>query len=216
MFRTAEIAAALVRDPRDLPPPDHSGASIRRAAREITSRPEFRRPGKSLTQTVLDWLNNLLDRITRVSGGTTVVGFLILLVALALIGWFVYRATRGLRPDPKRSVSVIVDVGRPATDWRAEATAHDAAGRWREALRCRYRALIADLAARGTVREVPGRTTGEYRAALTRDLPAAAADFGVATELFERAWYGAEAAGPDENRRFDEAAERVVAAGVSR
>src|SRR4051812_47298335 len=90
VFRPADLAAALVRDPRDLPPPDQSGASIRRAAREITSRPEFRRPGKSLTQSILDWLSDLLDRITRISGGTTVVGLVILLLALALIGWFVY------------------------------------------------------------------------------------------------------------------------------
>ena len=52
---------------------------------------------------------------------------------------------------------------RTAAQWRAEAAAHDAAGRWREALRCRYRALVAELAGRGLVEEIPGRTSGEYR-----------------------------------------------------
>lgn len=211
MIRAPEAVARLLAGPGDLPPPDKGAPTIRQAAREITSRAEFRRPGKSLTQTILDWLGNLLDRILRVSGGTTLVGYLILLAALALIGWLVYRATRSVHRDPGRRVSVMVDVGRPATDWHAEAAAHEAAGEWREALRCRYRALIAELAARGTVREVPGRTTGEYRAEITRAVPHAAADFGLATDLFEGVWYGARKAGPEENHRFDDAARAVLA-----
>jgi hypothetical protein len=198
--------------PGDLPPPDHSGESIQRAAREILARPEFRRPPKTWYQRITGWLNDLLDRIARVAGGTTTLGIIIMLVALAIIVFLLFRLSRTLRPDPQRRVSVMVDVGRPATDWRREAAAHDAAGEWRQALRCRYRALIADLAAAGKVREVPGRTTGEYRVGVARAVPGAAVDFGVATDLFERVWYGASPAGPDDNRRFDELAAHVTAA----
>ena len=196
--------------PGDLPPPDHSGDAIRRAAREILSRPEFRRPPKSWYQRLSGWLGDLLDRIARVAGGTTIAGVVILLVGLAAIIWLLFRLRRTLRPDPQLRVSVMVDIGRPATDWRREAAAHDAAGEWRQALRCRYRALVADLAAAGKVREVPGRTTGEYRVEVARTLPRAAADFSAATDLFERAWYGASQAGRDENRLFDELSARIA------
>src|SRR5207244_8332949 len=100
---------------------------------------------------------------------------------------------------------------RPPGDWEAGAAGHEAAGRWRDAVRCRYRALVADLARRGVVDEVPGRTSGEYRAEVTASLPAAAADFTGATDLFERAWYGAADAGPDDDERFKRLAERVLA-----
>src|SRR4029450_4451834 len=60
----------------------------------------------------------------------------------------------------------------------------------RAALRSRYRALAPDLASRGLVEEVPGRTAGEYRRQVGRALPEAATDFAGATELFEVAWYG--------------------------
>ena len=70
--------------------------------------------------------------------------------------------------------------------------------------------MVADLAARGVVDEVPGRTAGEYRTAVTRSTPAAAPDFSVATELFERAWYGAKPTGPDDSARFRELSERVL------
>jgi hypothetical protein len=107
-------------------------------------------------------------------------------------------------------MDVDTDVGRPPTDWQAEALAHESAGEWREALRCRYRAMVAALAARGLIDEVPGRTSGEYRAVVTRSVPGAAPDFSGATELFERAWYGGKPTGPEDSARFRELSERVL------
>jgi hypothetical protein len=51
---------------------------------------------------------------------------------------------------------------------------------------------------------VPGRTAGEYRGEVRRNLPDAAADFAGATELFELAWYGRGETGPQQASRLRE------------
>jgi hypothetical protein len=78
-------------------------------------------------------------------------------------------------------------------------------------LRCRYRALVADLAGRGLVDEVPGRTTGEYRAEVGENVPRVAPEFAGATELFEAAWYGNRPTGEEESQRFRRLADQVMA-----
>lgn len=85
---------------------------------------------------------------------------------------------------------VAVDRRREPVNWRHEADEHRRAGRYRDALRCRYRALVGDLARRGLIDEIPGRTTGEERAQLHDVDPAAARPFDRAADLFDGAWYG--------------------------
>jgi hypothetical protein len=77
-------------------------------------------------------------------------------------------------------------------------------------VRCRYRALVAELAARGLVDEVPGRTAGEYRGEVRRNLPDAAGDFAGATELFELAWYGRGDTDAQQASRLRELSGRVL------
>jgi hypothetical protein len=115
-----------------------------------------------------------------------------------------------MTPSPEVRAAVPGTPRRPAADWRAEAEAHERAGAWRPAVRCRYRALVAELAARGLVDEVPGRTAGEYRHQVRRNLPDAAADFAGATELFELAWYGRAEPGAPEASRVRELSGRVL------
>ena len=86
--------------------------------------------------------------------------------------------------------AVVVDRRREPLNWRREADEHRRAGRYRDALRCRYRALVGDLARRGLIDEIPGRTTGEERAQLHGVSPAAARPFDRAADLFDGAWYG--------------------------
>jgi hypothetical protein len=104
---------------------------------------------------------------------------------------------------------------RGPAEWRADAEAAERAGQWRQALRCRYRALVAELADRGLVEEVAGRTAGEYRAEVAGAAPAVAAPFAGATELFERAWYGEAPTGQDEAARFRGLSDEVLS-GVGR
>ncbi|MDQ6928027.1 MAG: DUF4129 domain-containing protein, partial [Actinomycetota bacterium] len=150
-----------------------------------------------------------------VGGSASIVAWLILAVALAIIGFFVFRFARGVTTDATSRAEAATARLRTADDWRAEASAHEKQGHWRAGLRCRYRALVADLAQRGLVDEVPGRTTGEYRAEVGENVPKVAPEFSGATELFEAAWYGNRPTGEQESARFRELADRVLVGAKS-
>jgi hypothetical protein len=174
-----------------------------------------------LIATAWHWLSTeigkLLGGLVRLGGGGTVAGVVVAIGLAALVAaiiWLVVRHWAGL-PSRRRHEPVTITAGwraRPAAEWRAEAAAHEAAGRWREALRARYRALVADLAGRGLVEEIPGRTSGEYRHQVDITVPAAADPFDEATALFEETWYGTRPSGPNDQSRFDQLADRVLTA----
>jgi hypothetical protein len=111
-----------------------------------------------------------------------------------------------------RDIDVDIEEDRPADAWKADAEQAEASGQWKLALRARYRWLLGELFERQVLANVPGRTPGEYRADLARLLPEQATTSATATELFERAWYGNEPTGPDENQQFRSCAEQVLAA----
>lgn len=110
--------------------------------------------------------------------------------------------------------AVVIDRSREPQRWRVEAEEHRAAGRYRDSLRCRYRALVGDLARRGLLDEIPGRTTGEERRQLPTSAPAAAARFFEAADLFDDAWYGRVDVGPDDDDRFQQLDRDVLASAA--
>lgn len=197
----------------DLPAPREGPAEARRRAAEILARPELAPEPRSLVQRALDRAGELLSTVLGgVGGGSPVLAWAVVAVVAGGLALVVWRAVRALQRDGRTLGEVAVDGRRrPAADWRAEAAAHEAAGRWRDALRCSWRAMVADLAARGLVEEVPGRTTGEYRAHLRRSLPLGAEPFGRATRLFEDAWYAAVEVGPAEAAQVRALADQVLA-----
>jgi hypothetical protein len=211
------MPAAAARFLADLPTPTNDPEQARRTAEEVLSRPEFA-GRRTLLQAVGEWLWERFTRVLELAieaatgGGIwTIVVAVLFGLLVAAVGVLVWRVLRGVTADPARATGVAA-VTRPATDWRAEAEAHERAGAWRQALRCRYRALVADLATRGVVDEVPGTTAGEYRGQVRRGAPAAAGHFDGATDLFERAWYGDVSTGAAESTRFRDLADRVLAA----
>lgn len=156
-------------------------------------------------------------------------GWLVLLGALVLVLYVLARAlaTRGRTgdaddaddaDDDETSVdelaSVSIDRSREPGNWRREADAHRREGRYRDALRCRYRALVGDLARHGLIDEIPGRTTGEERAQLRRAAPAAAPPFDRAADLFDSAWYGNVDVGEGDDDAFVELERDVLAEGT--
>jgi hypothetical protein len=200
---------------RSSPWPAPTPAEAREATRQILSRSEFQPEPKSLYQRALDtvygWLADLVEAVVG-SGRGSLLAWAIVMATLAAIVYLVVRGLQSGRRQRADREAVVVDLDgrRPAVEWEAEAASQEAAGNWREGLRCRYRALIAVLARRGVVEEIPGRTAGEYRTTVRQTLPAGAPAFNDATDLFERAWYGGRSTGPDESAAFRSLAEQVV------
>ncbi len=167
---------------------------VRRTVDEVLARPEYQplEPGllDQLLAYAAELIGRVLEAITTAAGGNRLIGGLIVAAVLGAVVALVVRLSRGLRPDPSRAVVVGGAVGRPPAAWEEEAAAHERAGRWREALRSRYRKLLAGLAAAGLIDEVPGRTSGEYLREALQALPAAGDDLRAVTRAFEAAWYG--------------------------
>lgn len=192
-------------------PPDEA----RRRADEILSQPEYQPPEPSVFDRFFDWLSERFgDLISGVGEGAsnTVVAVLILAVLIGAVAFVVVRTMRrtgrvGQLASP--GVTVEVEPRRSRHEWEELALRHEAAGEWRDALRCRYRALVVGCIDRGWLRDIPGRTAGEFRRELATTAPDAAGPFADASDLFERAWYGSLPTGPDESARFQADAARV-------
>ena len=200
--------------------PVTSAEEVHRITDAVLARPEFLESRPSWLQQagrrINDVINDFLNTLGEGTRGSTI-GTLTLVLLALLVVFLVLRYTRTMRRDPGLDVAVEGPVGRAAAQWLADAEAAAAAGDWRQALRCRYRALVADFAANGLVEEVPGRTTGEYLRVVEENVPAAAEAFAVATRTFEAAWYGHADVQAADVEAFAATAHRsVVAAGLRR
>jgi hypothetical protein len=185
-------------------------------AARILAEHQFKQD-EDLWQRFVDWLDSHLDiQVPSLFGGTWET-FLVLAVLAAAAAAIVFLAVRNgslrrIRRAPHTGVVVTdEDLARTAEQWRQEADRLAARGNYREALRCRYRALVAELADRRLIDQVPGRTSGDYERAVRALVPEAAEQFSSVTRLFERCWYGQEASGPEAQVVFDEAARAVIA-----
>jgi hypothetical protein len=117
--------------------------------------------------------------------------------------------------DDALAGTVIIDRSREPRGWREEAERHRADGRFRDSIRCRYRALVGDLARRGLLDEIPGRTTGEERAQLRVSSPNTVPFFREAADLFDGAWYGHIAVSVTDDDRFRQLDRDVLAAATA-
>jgi hypothetical protein len=140
---------------------------------------------------------------TRVAWGIVAIGTVLLLVA-------VWRATRGWSGD--RAIAEVPGArpSRSAAAWAAEADGHAAAARWRDAVRCRYVAVVASLVEHGVLGDVPGRTVRELDDELAVAAPSLADDVRAAGRIFEEIWYGHGDATPVELAVVDRAAHEVA------
>ncbi|MEL7209323.1 MAG: DUF4129 domain-containing protein [Actinomycetota bacterium] len=197
------------------PVPASTPDELRESADEVLSRAEFDRPEPTILERIRNWLSDRIDEaIQSLTGGGagTVVGWIVLVLAIAALVWAVVKLSRTVSSDPAvEAAEIRIDQGRTPAEWQGEAARLEAAGRWKEALRCRYRALLGDLVRAGVLEDVPGRTTGEYRREVDDGLTGASDAFGEATELFELAWYADVPTAEAESARFRELATDVVA-----
>jgi hypothetical protein len=194
-------------------------AEVARTVEEVLAEPRFREAveGTGLLGRVLGDVEEQLGRwlldLDPSGGPRSTLAALALVALVAGVVVAVVVALRRLRRGAGAAAAADdAPVGRPPADWAAEAAAHERAGRLREAVRCRYREVVAALAAAGVVEEVPGRTTGEYRRAVATALPAGAAAFTTLSEAFDRAWYGGYPVDEDAYAEVGAASRDVVAA----
>lgn len=175
--------------------PAVDAGQAREAAETVLSRPEFQPAEPSLLDRALQWVGERVGRLFLGVdfGATGTVGAVVLVVLLALLVLAVLWLVRSVRRSRRLETVTSGDAGRRSVDWAAEAAAHEAVGRWRDAVRCRYREVLADLATLGTVQERPGRTAGEHLRDVAERLPGARAPFAAVTATFEATWYGGEA-----------------------
>jgi hypothetical protein len=196
----------------ELPPPDLDPDEVRRVVDEVLSRAEYADTAPGPVARIWDFIQEGIGRVLEAIIGAgernvfgTVTVTVLLVVLLVLVVWLL----RGMRRDPGQDLGLSGSPGRPPREWLAEAEEHERAGRWREALRCRYRLLLARLAERGLIEEVPGRTSGEYLAEALQSLPGAAQDLRGVTYAFERVWYGSATIGAGEVGRVADAVDRI-------
>ena len=192
-----------------LPEPGLEPGEARRLADEVLADPVYRQTEPFLDRAlrvVGEAFGRILGQLT--TGGTgSIVAWLILGAAVLALAWLVRGALgpvpRFTRPKPAETTIVGAPVDeRDAAAWRAEADRLAAAHAWDEAIRARYRALVADLVAAGTLDAVPGTTPGEHRRRLLEAGAPRAATFAELTDLFELVWYGPRDAGPGDLEAF--------------
>jgi hypothetical protein len=200
-----------------LPPVAHDPADVRERATDLLSRPPFvdERPGPvgRFLRTLGDLVADVLARLLATLGSGTLVGWVVVVVGTLLLAAVVWRLTRGMTAD--RSIPVVAPTvaGRTAADWQAAAVAAEEAGDRREALRCRYAALVATLVETGLLEDVPGRTVGELDREVDRNAPALAPVVTDAGERFERVFYGRRSVGTDDLEVVAAAAEQAGPTG---
>ena len=204
----------------DLPVPTLGADQVRRIADEVLARPEFLEAQPTwwqrLQRAVFDFISRVLEAMAGDGRGSIIGTVTIVAVVLALT-YVIVRYTRTVRVDPRLADVTGTALGRSTADWAADAQACEASGQWRDAVRCRYRELLAALAGAGLLAEVPGRTSGEYLTAFATDVPDAAPAFTDATRRFEAAWYSHAATSAADVEAFRDAAGRTLdAAGVRR
>lgn len=136
---------------------------------------------------VLDQIAAIVGRIVDVGGGGLGVALIVAIVAaVALVAWLLLRR---LRVDRAHHPRITTLAGRTAQDWQADAERHESAQQWPSALRCHYRALLADLIAAGMIDEIAGRTARGYLRDVTAAAPTTASAMTAVTAAFEAAWY---------------------------
>lgn len=190
----------------ELPLPETDPSEVREAADEILSRVQFRRPPPSLFDRAEDAVSEAMGRALESllgSGAGTALAWLVLASSVGLAMFFLTRFGRTVTADRAiDGVPEMIELTRSPAEWRSVAAEHEQAGRWKEGLLARYRALVGQLVLDGVLDDVPGRTTGEYRREVAERRAELAEAFGEASALFERAWYGDEPTGSPERDLF--------------
>lgn len=175
---------------------EHDRDRLRELADELLSRPPFSEHEPSAIERAFELFGELFDAILGpllgAVSGSPLIAWIVAVVGLLALGAVVFAATRRLSSGRGATLVAPPLRERTSADWHADADAHAAAGELREALRCRYTAMVAGLVEQGVLEDVAGRTVRELDAEVARSAPLLAEPVTAAGERLERAVYGDE------------------------
>jgi len=161
------------------------------AAQNELGKPIYPKP--SLTERLMDWLDELLYKLivegASVPGGWFTISVLLILVAVAIVV-AVRIARRTMRTNRGDGHALFGEHALSAAQHRASAEQAAAAGNWSEAIRHRLRAVARQLEENAVLDAVPGRTATELARDAGRALPDLATELLKAAEAFNDVTYG--------------------------
>jgi Domain of unknown function (DUF4129) len=161
------------------------------AAQRELEKPIY--PKASLTERLVDWLDELLYKLmvegSSVPGGWFTISVLLILVALAVVV-AVRIARRTMRTNRGDGNTLFSEHELSAAEHRATAEQAAAVGNWAAAIRHRLRAVARQLEENGVLDPVPGRTATELAHAAGREVPNLATELLWAAEAFNDVTYG--------------------------
>lgn len=199
-------------------PVDLGREQAQRLAEQELSDPAYHLDDPSLVERVVRWVyehaNDLLERaVAQVPGGWW--GLVVLLaIGAGVAALLVWRAG-GVRRTGTTGGSLFVGRVMTAEEHRRLAEKAAASGRWEDAVRERFRALVRSLEERTVLDPRPGRTADEAAAEAGLLLPVLARDLTSAAETFDAVVYGGRPASSTDDR-FMRELDRAVSASQPR
>ncbi|WP_460461174.1 DUF4129 domain-containing protein, partial [Angustibacter peucedani] len=176
------------------PPLDPSREVAREWARAELSDPVYANAQPGLVQRAAQWVLDHLSRLELPARAFADprTGLVLLALVVLVVGAVVLLRTGRLR-GPGRSphdAAVFDDVVRTAAEHRHLADQAAAQGRWDDAVRERFRAVVRSLEERVVLDERPGRTADEAATDAGPALPALADRLLDGARLFDDVSYG--------------------------
>jgi hypothetical protein len=196
------------------PPLDPSRDEARRWAWQELNDPVYAEHEPGWTARAILWLWHRLQDIALPAGpGGT--GGVVILVALALLVVLVVWLRAGPLRRPGLRVTadaVLQGAVRTAAEHRVLADRAADEGRWEDAVRERFRAVVRGMEERGLIDELPGRTSQEVALDAASALPGLVGALHDAARLFDDISYGSRQARPDHETTLRQLDLRVTAA----
>lgn len=189
------------------------GEARRQLVQELQQQ-EYAAATPGLFERAVLWLGERLSELTLPAGVESTAGTVALLAVLVLVVlvalWMAgpVRLSARTRPGP----GVFGATSLSADEHRAAADEHAAAGRWAQAVRERFRAVVRALEERTLLEPRPGRTASEAAREAAQLLPGLAGDLAGAAQVFDDVVYGEHPAGPPADARLRQLDESVAAA----
>lgn len=174
-------------------PVDIDRDSARRAAAEELSDPKYRDAQPGFLEQVGQWLGEQVDKLLRgmssvVPGGPF--GLLLVLVLLIVLVVVVRLRTGKVARTARADRVVFGGQRKNAADYRRSAAEAAAAGRYDDAVRDRFRAVVRALEERALLDTRSGRTADEAAAEAGALLPNVADALRTGARLFDDVHYG--------------------------